>query len=310
MRFRRRSRDGFTLVELLVVIAIIGLLIALLLPAVQAARESARRSSCSNNLKQIGLALHLHQGAFRCLPGAGKNGADIPVTMPNGASYVGGPSDRSDYDWPWFILPFLDAGILRDLPDLTGFPDANDLMIFRTPVPQFYCPSRRPAGVQNGVGGLGARTDYAGCVGTFGTVTIYNDPTKYSQFDGLFVPTGVARVSLDGGVPDGTSHTFLVGEKTMFLPPELCANDNEPYVATGAGDFDTTRVCNASWMPQADVTTGSTTSFRTFGSSHPGGMVFVMGDGAVRVVSFNVSATPYVAAGGRRDGKTFSMNDL
>jgi prepilin-type N-terminal cleavage/methylation domain-containing protein len=82
---RHQGRSAFTLVELLVVIAIIGILVGLLLPAVQAAREAARRMSCSNNLKQLGLAIHNHESTYKYIPAWGKEfvAAEYPTTPPN-----------------------------------------------------------------------------------------------------------------------------------------------------------------------------------------------------------------------------------
>ena len=101
-----RTRDGgFTLVELLVVIAIIGVLVALLLPAVQAAREAARRSSCSNNLKQVGLAMHNYNDTFQILPKPGFHNRDIIVNA---------SSSSSSQSWAVAILPYLEQQAIYD----------------------------------------------------------------------------------------------------------------------------------------------------------------------------------------------------
>src|SRR5215213_2845893 len=134
----RRVRMGFTLIELLVVIAIIGVLIALLLPAVQQAREAARRSQCTNNLKQIGLAVHNYESAYRCLPSTA-------------TSYIYGVAQPNT--WLGYSLPFMEQQSVYDqtnfgflstsaaLPD-TDVPCAKaNHTAYKVLIGTFICPS-------------------------------------------------------------------------------------------------------------------------------------------------------------------------
>jgi prepilin-type N-terminal cleavage/methylation domain-containing protein len=122
----QNPRLAFTLVELLVVIAIIGILIALLLPAVQAAREAARRLHCSNNLKQMGLALHNYESANRVFPS-------------------GSRSHRSDNSWTWghawavCILPFAEQNALYDQFDMVGVNSPHTGLTRTTPTTGACC---------------------------------------------------------------------------------------------------------------------------------------------------------------------------
>src|SRR5215218_9304305 len=126
MQMKKARRLGFTLIELLVVIAIIGVLIALLLPAVQAAREAARRSQCTNNFKQMGIAMH--------------NYHDINNALPIGRQ------DAQRRTWAMSILPFLEQGNLFGAINFSQpFYERANTTVIRSAISGFQCPSDRPS---------------------------------------------------------------------------------------------------------------------------------------------------------------------
>ncbi len=192
-------RRAFTLVELLVVIAIIGILVGLLLPAVQSAREAARRMQCSNNLKQIALATHNYESAFKRFP-----------ALTGSSSFS--PQAR--------ILPFMEQANLQNLIDFklplfVGPAFAAQLNpAFRIPagtvIPSFLCPSdaiepTRPTTLPGGLTGTFAATNYMFSLGS-GTSTHYDDRYKT---DGIVWENSWARFA---DVPDGTSNTIMLAE--------------------------------------------------------------------------------------------------
>jgi len=256
-------RKAFTLVELLVVIAIIGVLVALLLPAVQAAREAARRSQCSNNLKQIGIAVHNLHDTFKVLPSAGHEWTQLP-TFRNGVPQI--PPEQ-DTGWAFQILPYLEQGNLHQ--GGTAATD-RDKAVFVTgqTVKGYFCPSRHanPIAGLHDKGGNTRIVNWANTPPTRDTITgttnIMRGMIDYagSCQDNLtwdlnrnnvttrivtqsdlghgplirtnFLATGgtVGRTTMGlEGVTDGTSNVILVTEKR--LPP--------PEYGVGAWNNDT-----------------------------------------------------------------------
>ena len=195
----KRRKRGFTLVELLVVIAIIGILIALLLPAVQAAREAARRASCSNKMKQIGLALHNYHDTHKCFP-------------PD-AIWVGNSAARQrNFTWIALLLPYMEQAALHDQIDFTipawdqQVPGSggSTQTLQSIQLEGFTCPSEADTTCNKGFG----LTSYAGAAGWYGGRYMRTSPQRAAAFS-LFDSSRLAMVR------DGTSNTVFVGEVSM-----------------------------------------------------------------------------------------------
>jgi len=299
-------RGAFTLVELLVVIAIIGVLVALLLPAVQAARESARRMKCSNNLKQIGLALHLYH--------------DNLGSFPSGA-IVG-----NNLAWNVLVLPYLEQGALHARFDFStgafnGPPNQegpNKNVHSLTRVVAYLCPSSvvnvtatHPSSTLLD----GRRTfgkHYFGVMGPKGSGGGFEfDPNPAGQ--GGFALQGIlgrnSNVRL-ANVTDGSSNTLLAGE--ISNP----GGDGASWVRGIA--FGTTVSAANGMSASKNVNFGinvlltplSANQFNdiSFSSYHVRGAQFVLADGAVRYLSDNINTSVYKAAASRDGGDAAALD--
>jgi len=264
-------RKGFTLVELLVVIAIIGVLVALLLPAVQAAREAARRTECSNNLKQLGLAMHNHHDTFGQLP-PGWSGAT--------------PEGAPGWGWAAESLKFIEQSTLSDIIDFQQSTSASANAVARqTSVPFFLCPTD-PGGADT-FDDLGVTVARANYVGVFGSEEIEDDP---SNGDGVLYHNSQTRFA---DITDGLSNTFMVGERSSQLEKSTWVG-----VISG-GDEAMARIVGS-----ADHTPNSPSAhFDDFSSLHPGGTMFLLSDGSVRFIPETIDHAVYVGAATRGGGE-------
>jgi len=272
---RLRSTGGFTLVELLVVIAIIGVLVALLLPAIQAAREAARRTQCTNQLKQLGLAVQTYHDAKGHFP-TGRNSK--------------GPIGVS---WAFEILPQLELQNVYDAYVAKERVDSQaNARAMRTPIGVYACPSRRPAAADRDfdnddapsqVQGVATAGDYAANAGLEEDMGMEGNDFRNGDVDlSLAGPMYSGSRIKARQVTDGLSQTLAIGER--HLPPpqadwsegrihalqgDTCflASDNLKTVLRGTEDG----LAEGPQNPSTDI----------FGSLHPSVTLFAFLDGHV-----------------------------
>jgi prepilin-type N-terminal cleavage/methylation domain-containing protein/prepilin-type processing-associated H-X9-DG protein len=292
----RPVRPGLSLIELLIVIAILAILVGIMLPAIQKVRESANRTRCQNNLKQIALGFYSHHDAIGFFPDGGKNAFDPPMSGWDTSA----PSGRPEWSWTYQILPYIGEEAL--------FRCSSDATVFRTPVPVYYCPSRRPVQLYNNE----AKVDYAGSAGTA------RDGTN-----GVLVRKGMPRVKT-ADVSDGLASTVMLGEKRMKLDRLGSSyDDNEPYVSPGWDTEIYRRAVADDDRPAADRGP-SPDILRTdpgfcfdldadlaqFGASHPLACNIVMADGSVRTIRYNPAPELFRLLCVRNDGQPVNPGDL
>jgi prepilin-type N-terminal cleavage/methylation domain-containing protein len=310
----RRIRNGFTLVELLVVIAIIGILVGLLLPAVQAAREAARRMQCSNNLKQIGLALHNYESTHKVFP-------------PGGVTPGGCCGTPSAGNWALFILPFIEQTNLYNQYDFRLWNDSvpgRDATLTTGPnafVPMqllttYNCPSDPGAGMlERPASGNGSNKHYmtssyraVSGAGYRGIAWMDSNQTQawHTQNRGVLFTIGGTHLGLTatggaahgavntkiGAITDGTSNTIVVGEYSTLNTPRrrtfwgyTYTSYNQSTITVGQprhllGDY-------AKCFAIGGVG-GDNPCKRGFGSQHTGIIQWAFADGSVRPISTSV----------------------
>ncbi|MBA2114331.1 DUF1559 family PulG-like putative transporter [Bremerella alba] len=293
LNIRQRMRRGFTLVELLVVIAIIGVLIALLLPAVQQAREAARRMQCSNNLKQIGLALHNYHDTFGALP-----------------SLVINPADTSDnYSWGWsaLILPFIEQGALYDQAGIgsgnllsTELSDTAEVV-----VDAYRCPSDTGKAVDDPSQRFLKRagSNYAAYYHSRSGPTLGNGQSNFEKADGGFYHNSGRKFR---DITDGLSNTLAISEASSKLNgEELCMKSWAGCLEGRDSNCVDDIGISGRWAINDTSNNNRDIECEMASSLHPGGVLALQFDGSVRFVSENIEFLR--TAGGPNDTPVDSL---
>jgi len=311
-KYHRSS--GFTLVELLVVIAIIGILIAMLLPAVQSVREAARRVQCSNNLRQISLALHNYESAFQTFPASG--------------------IQSNQMSWAVIILPFIEQNNLYDSMDLSPGNwrlHGRNAAVKGVLVPAYQCPSapddalfsRYPIDSPDplmhendvrtlhyqavlGPTGLNTLTGQQYQVLTnpnavFGPVALQGafGSSDRSPANSNFIIPGKNRFS---DITDGTSNTLLLGE-FAWAGHTLWRS----WIRGWWGDANGTLLYTSKNVTNPINSRISLWNDSSFGSQHPGGAQFSRADGSVQFFVQSLDMNVYRSIASRDGGEVFSL---
>ena len=306
-----RRPTGFTLVELLVVIAIIGVLVGLLLPAVQVARETARRSSCSNTLKQIGLAISNFESAQKALPA--------------GYSFYASNLGNS-WGWAVFIMPYLEQQALYDQLRPTSRPITDlynngsytlaDKALLQTPIPGYRCASDTTPALNNLVVFDSGRYDvatsnYVGCVGDILSPIMDNDSggAFIGRYDRLSSTPGTGPLGIAlRTVTDGLSKTLCVGERGRSNYAAVWAgvghagyfNNSSAARSLGRAFY----LINFDWL---GATGSSYGQGQGFSSAHGGGAQFLYLDNSVQFISETIDKNRLADICNRADGKNYVL---
>lgn len=297
----RKPSRAFTLVELLVVIAIIGILVALLLPAIQAAREAARRSSCTNNIRNLAVGLHNYHDAYKVFPAGVDWEADFRAAA---------------WGWPYHILPVIEEDALRErlsngptrsnrtLSQVIADANANggltspDVAALQTAIPLFRCPSDitpavLPINVADGdrpwdstptVAGFQAATsNYVGNAGFFYGRQCLPD-RRFCDGSGIFLYDSKIGIK---HIVDGTTYTLLLGERDEYGKAASWNGNPKPrdinYRRAGyVMAWTTFGINEPAPAPSLGIFRGVQVSYS---SSHPGGANFAMADGSIRFIA-------------------------
>jgi prepilin-type N-terminal cleavage/methylation domain-containing protein/prepilin-type processing-associated H-X9-DG protein len=344
----RKLRNGFTLIELLVVIAIISVLIALLLPAVQAAREAARRSQCTNNLKQIGLAIAHYESSFKLYP-FGK-GLNYKAVLPTAAGYARWSSHSqllmfieqgNLFNSINFNLPPETPGMAGAVPFMPPYQDPNreNMTACQTQVAVFLCPSDVPP-----IAGWPGGNNYMANQQTWACDLSENFPSAIAPNEvprGMFYYNSSVKVA---AVTDGLSNTAYFSEKIrgtgipnpqtdMLVFPNQMTVDDTYLNCQGINPMTTPPLTSRegmSWVMGEMCCTlynhvappnQNTCAAPDFAGSmanmamqvppssrHPGGANLMMGDGSVRFIRNSVNLQSWRALGTRDGGEVLSSD--